>query len=182
MQRKIFIGVALDPAVKKRLMQKIQKWKDLPIRWSREENLHLNLITLGHIDDDIIYDICNKVNKALADVDIFDIDMDEIELSPIADKNAKMVNFSGPENEKLKFVCEKIEKELGIFSHNKKVFRPTIALGRIQQYGWQKLEVVPMVEEKFTVLLPIESIEIFESAIIEGKRKFSSIESCALNV
>jgi len=192
MQRKIFIGVELSPSVKKRLMQKVQKWADLPVRWSREENLHLNLINLGHVEDEIVYEICTKVRKVVEEIDLFDIDMDKIELSPprqasgetgpSTDKNAKSFNFTGPESEKLKFLCEEIEKGLGIFNHSKKRFRPSIVLGRIQQYGWQRMDSIPEVEEKFTVLLPIESVEIFESGIIDGKRKFASIESCSLKI
>ena len=192
MQRKIFIGVELSPSVKKRLMQKVQKWADLPVRWSREENLHLNLINLGHVENEIVYEICTKVRKVVEEIDLFDIDMDKIELSPprqasgetgpSTGKNAKSFNFTGPESEKLKFLCEEIEKGLGIFNHSKKRFRPSIVLGRIQQYGWQRMDSIPEVEEKFTVLLPIESVEIFESGIIDGKRKFASIESCVLKI
>lgn len=182
MQRKIFIGIELSGAVKKRLMQKVEKWKDLPVRWSREENLHLNLINLGHVEDEIVYEICAKVSKVTEEMDLFDIDMDKIELIPSADKNAKAINFTGGESEKLKFLCEKIEKALGIFNQPKKSFRPSITLGRIQQYGWQKLETIPEVGENFTVLLPIESVEIFESTLIDGKRKFESIESCPLKI
>lgn len=182
MQRKIFIGIELSGAVKKRLMQRIEKWKDLPVRWSREENLHLNLINLGHVEDEIVFEICTKVRKVAEEIDLFDIDMDKIELSPSADKNAKAINFTGPESEKLKILCEEIEKALGIFSHSKKSFRPSITLGRIQQYGWQKLEPTPEVGENFTVLLPIESVEIFESTLIDGKRKFASVESCGLKI
>lgn len=182
MQRKIFIGISLSNELKKRLTQKVQKWEGLPIRWSRVENLHLNLISLGHVEDEIVYDICTKVRKAVEEIDIFDIDMDKIELSPSADKNAKTINFTGKENQKLKELCEKIEKSLGIFNHAKKSFRPSITLGRIQQFGWQKLTAIPEVGESFTVLLPIESVEIFESALIDGKRKFDSIESCGLKI
>jgi len=182
MQRKIFIGIALSGALKKRLMQRVEKWSELPVRWSKEENMHLNLITLGHVEEELIYDICEKVRKTVKDIDVFDIDMNKIELRPTPDKNAKMISFTGEENEKLKIICEEIEKALGIFNQPKKTFRPSIVLGRIQQYGWQKLETIPAVEEDFTVLLPIESIEIFESALIDGKRKFDSIESCPLKM
>ncbi|EKE21753.1 MAG: hypothetical protein ACD_7C00140G0004 [uncultured bacterium] len=182
MQRKIFIGIELSGAVKKRLMQKVEKWKDLPIRWSREENLHLNLINLGHVEDEIVFDICDKVRKVTEEIDLFDIDMDKIELSPTIGEEAKMIVFSGKENEKLKRLCEEIEKALGIFTQPKKVFRPTIILGRLQQYGWQKLDPTPEIGEDFTVLLPIESVEVFESTLIDGKRKFASVESCALKI
>lgn len=182
MQRKIFIGISLSNAVKKRLMQKVEKWKDLPIRWSREENLHLNLITLGHIEDEIVFDVCEKVSRVAGEIDLFDIDLDEITLSPVIGKDAKTVVFIGKENEKLKLLCEEMEKSLGIFSQSKKIFRPNIVLGRVQQYGWQKIDPTPEVRESFTVHLPIESVEIFESAIIDGKRKFTSIESCGLKI
>lgn len=182
MQRKIFIGISLSNAVKKRLMQKVEKWKELPVRWSREENMHLNLINLGHVEDEIVYDICTKVREVTQDVDLFDIDLDNIGLSPTNDINAKSIIFSGKENEKLKFLCEEIEKALGIFGHPKRIFRPSITLGRIQQYGWQKLDPIPEVAENFTVLLPVESVEIFESTLIDGKRKFVSVESCGLKI
>ncbi|MEF3692270.1 MAG: RNA 2',3'-cyclic phosphodiesterase [Candidatus Moraniibacteriota bacterium] len=182
MQRKIFIGVGLSDAVKKRLKQKTQKWAELPIRWSREDNLHLNLINLGHVEDEIVYDICTKVREVTERKDLFDIDLERIGLSPTADRDAKAVVFSGKESENLKLLCEEIEKSLGIFNYSKKVFKPVIVLGRIQQYGWRKLKSVPELEEHFTVLLPIESVEIFESAIIDGQRKFALVESCPLKI
>ena len=80
MQRKIFIGVNLSNELKKRLMQKVSRFKDAPVRWSEGENLHLDLINLGHIEDEILYDVCDKVKKIVENVDVFDIDIDSIEL------------------------------------------------------------------------------------------------------
>lgn len=180
MQRKIFIGISLSNELKKRLSQKTSRFSELPVRWSREDNLHLNLINLGHIEDDILYEICEKVSRAVEEIDVFDIDMESIELSPA--ENPKSVIFTGRESEALKNLCEAIEKELNIFSDHKKSFRPNITLGRIQQFTWSKLAEKPEIKEKFTVLLPIESVEIFESAIIDGKRKFALIESCSLKI
>lgn len=180
MQRKIIIGVDLSSQLKKRLMQRLEKWKGLPVRWSKEENLHLVLLQLGYLEDEIVYDVCNKISKIVDEMEVFDIDLNKIELGPTNDKNAKLVRFSGEESERLRLLCEKIEKELGIFNANKKVFRPNIILGRIQRYGWQKLKEVPEINEKFDVLLPIDRIQVIESALIEGKRKFTPIESCEL--
>ncbi|HFC76787.1 MAG TPA: RNA 2',3'-cyclic phosphodiesterase [Candidatus Moranbacteria bacterium] len=177
MQRKIFIGVDLPNDVKKRLMQKVKKWEKLPIRWSREENIHLTLISLGYVSDDLIFDICEKVKMAVGEMDVFDIDLSRIELGPTQEKDAKIVQFTGKISKELKELSENIEKKLGIFQANKKEFKPHITLGRIQQYGWQKLKSIPNVAEEFSVLLPIESVQIFESAIIDGKRKFSVIDS-----
>ncbi|MFA7466620.1 MAG: RNA 2',3'-cyclic phosphodiesterase [Parcubacteria group bacterium] len=177
MQRKIFIGVSLPGEVKKRLMRKIEKWEDLPIRWSSEENLHLTLAFLGHVDDDLIMGICDGVRDAVSGVDMFDVSLDKIELGPIRDENANLVWFTGEASDDLKRLVENIEKELGIFRSEKKSFRPHITLGRIRKHKWEKLEEKPDIAEDFSVLLPIESVQIFESAEIEGKRKFSVIDS-----
>lgn len=181
MQRKIFVGIDLPKEVKKRLMQKVAKWKDLPVRWSREENLHITLSFLGHVDDELLFDICEKVREAVQNMDAFDIDMDRIELGPEQGKDAKMFWFAGEASDELKNLQEKIEKELGFFHESKKVFRPHITLGRIKQYGWQRLEEIPQIKEEFHVSVPVDSVEVIESLVEEGKRKFVTIESCSLN-
>lgn len=182
MQRKIFIGVDLPHEVKKRLMQKIDKWKGLPIRWSREENFHLTLAFLGHVDDELLGGVCDSVREVVENVEMFDVNLDKIELGPVQDKDAKMVWFTGAASEELKFLSENIEKELGIFQDDKKVFRPHIMLGKIQKYKWQKLKKKPDISEDFSVLLPVESVQIFESIIVDGKRKFEVIDNCELAV
>ncbi|MDH4330880.1 MAG: RNA 2',3'-cyclic phosphodiesterase [Candidatus Moranbacteria bacterium] len=180
MQRKIFIGIDLPQAVKKRLMQKIEKWKDLPVRWSREENLHITLSFLGHVDDEMLSNICEKVCNAVEEIDIFDMDMSKIELGPEGGKDAKMFWFSGEASDELKKLQSSIERELGFFHEDKKVFRPHITLGRIKQYGWQRLKEIPEIQEDFHVSVPVESVEIIESTMLDGKRKFMVIESCPL--
>lgn len=179
MQRKIFIGVDLPIEVKKRLMQKIDKWKELPIRWSREENLHLTLEFLGHVDDELIGGICESVKEAAQSSEMFDVDLNRIELGPNQD-DPRVVWFTGIASEELKELSENIEKELGIFQADKKIFRPHITLGRIQKHKWQKLDKKPDVSEDFSVFLPVESVQIFESVEIDGKRKFEVIDSFEL--
>jgi 2'-5' RNA ligase len=182
MQRKIFIGVDLPAEVKKRLMQKMDKWKDMPIRWSKEENLHLTLAFLGHVDDELIYGICEGVREAAQEKEMFDVELSRIEIGPTQDEDAKLVRFSGEASEELKELVESIEIELGIFQGGKKIFKPHVTLGRVQKYNWQKLKKTPDISDDFSVLLPVESVQVFESAIVEGKRKFSVIDNCELSI
>ncbi|MFC1638296.1 RNA 2',3'-cyclic phosphodiesterase [Patescibacteria group bacterium] len=181
MQRKIFIGIDLPGKVKKRLMQKIEKYQDLPVRWSAEENLHITLVFLGHVDDDLLPEVCENVQRAVGDVDIFDIDFNRIELGPGPGAEAKMVWVSGEASEELKDLQEKIEKELGVFGREKKAFRPHITLGRIKQFGWSELDEFPEINEEYLLGIPVENVDIIESTVIDGKRKFMVIESCPMN-
>ncbi len=111
---------------------------------------------------------------------MFDVELNKIELGPTQDEDARLVWFTGAASKELKFLSENIEKELGIFMDSKKIFRPHITLGRIQKYNWQKLKEKPDVSEDFSVLLPVESVQVFESTILDGKRKFSVIDNCEL--
>ncbi len=181
MQRKISVGIELSPAVKKRLMQKIDKWKDLPIRWSAENNLHLVLVSIGYVDDELLPGICESVRMAVENIKSFDIDLSKIELGPKGEKDAKLVWFSGSASGKLKELEESIIKELGFFQQEKKEFKPHIILGRIRKFGWQKLEKTPDISEEFRVLLPIENVAVLESTLVNGKRKFLVVESCPLD-
>lgn len=180
MQRKIFIGIDLPPMIKRRLMQKIEKWQEFPVRWSREKNLHITLSFLGYVDDELLVDICEEVGMACVNFNAFDIDLDIIKLGPKQEDVPKMFWVTGKPNKELKRLQENIEKELGIFQAEKKKFCPHITLGRIRKFKWQELNEIPQINEEFKISVPIDNVEIFESRLENGKRKFAVIESCSL--
>ena len=177
MQRKIFIGIDLPLMIKKRLMQRIEKWQELPVRWSSEENLHITLSFLGYVDDELLLEICEKIRKACENFSAFDVNLDRIELGPGRGSIPKMFWAIGKPSKKLKKFQKGIEKELGIFQKEKKEFCPHITLGRIKKFKWQELSKTPLIGEDFKISVPIESAEIIESRLEGGKRKFAVIES-----
>lgn len=180
MQRKIFIGVDLPEQAKKRLAKAMEKWQDLPVKWSYPENLHLTVLFLGHIEDEMVAAVCEKVKEACRKLPAFDINLEQILLGPEDDKRAKMFWLTGEPSEKLKSLREDIEKELDVFQSEKKVFRPHITLGRIRKNKWEQLAEIPRVDEKFSFSLPVESVRVFESVSVKGKRKFLVLETCSL--
>lgn len=179
MQRRIFIGIDLPQKVKKRLYQRIEKWQELPVKWSREENFHITLSFLGYLYDDVILDVCNKVRNVSNNSDSFDINLEQIELGPDLE-NPNMVWLIGEANENLKHLQENLEKELGIFQSEKKAFRPHMTLGRIRKTKWEALPEKPIISEKFSVSIPVENIEVLESRFEDGKRKYIVLENCPL--
>jgi len=152
----------------------------LPVKWSLEENFHITLLFLGYLYDDVIFDICRKVRSVSDNFDSFDINLEQIELGPSLE-NPKMVWLTGVANENLKQLQENLEKELGIFQSEKKAFRPHATLGRIRKTKWEALPEKPEINEKFSVSIPVKSIQVLESRFEDGKRKYIVLENCPLN-
>jgi RNA 2',3'-cyclic 3'-phosphodiesterase len=179
MQRRIFIGISLPDDVKKRLNQRIGKWKELPIMWSLPENLHLTLSFLGFVDDESLADICLAVKEATQNLESFDIDFEGMALKPDAE-NPKMIWLFGGANEELRKLQTEIEKSLDIFVSEKKEFKPHINLGKIDRAKWKALPEKPKIEEKYKVSIPVESVDVFESTIEKGRTRYTVLESCEL--
>ncbi|MCX6765883.1 MAG: RNA 2',3'-cyclic phosphodiesterase [Candidatus Moranbacteria bacterium] len=178
-QRRVFIGINLPNQVKKRLAQKIEKWRDLPVRWTLEENLHITLAFLGYIEDSVLPDVCSAVREASCQFHGFDLELSKITFGPNVNQ-IRMVWAVGEPNEELKLIQEEIEKRLKIFEREKREFRPHVTLGRIRKEKWARLPETPAIDEKINLLVPVESIEILESVMEEGKRKYLLLESCPL--
>lgn len=181
MQRKIFIGVEISPKIKNRLSKIIlEKWENLPVSWSREENFHITLNLLGHVKDEMITEICEKVKNACENIEAFDIEFEKIMLAPDIESPRVFWLIGKPSNE-LKNIYELIEKKLGIFVSEKKEFRPHVILGRIKKEKWSALNEKPEINEKFLANFIVDNVVVFESKNENGKRKFIPLENCPLN-
>jgi 2'-5' RNA ligase len=179
MKRKIFISINLAGRIRRRLIKSCEKWQNLPVKWTKEENLHIELFFLGYIDNDVVADACQKVREAVEDIELFDLEFEKIVLAPSVEKPQEFC-VVGKASEKLKALCETIEKELGIFVAPKKVFSPHITLGKIRKEKWEELDPRPLVEEKASFAVGVEAVDIMASHFGEGKNNFVLIESCAL--
>jgi 2'-5' RNA ligase len=179
MKRKIFISINIPEKVKRRLAKAVEKWQELPVKWTKEANLHITLLFLGYVDEETLLEICQKVRDVAEKEDIFDIELDRIELFPSA-TDPKMVALTGPANDDLLKINEKIEKELNIFTSAKKTFRPHITLGRGRKYKWEALESKPSISENFPLVITAESIDVMASDFGDGNSEYTIIESCPL--
>ena len=179
MYKRIFISISIPEQIKKRLLLTTEKWKDLPIKWARKANLHITLAFLGFINEEIIPEICEKIQKICEKENIFDIEFNQIELFPSAD-NPKLVALTGKPNEELKNLVNSIEKELNISNTPKKSFRPHITLGRGRKYKWEALENKPSIKEKFPLILTVGNVEIVSSELDESGSNYIVLGSYPL--
>jgi len=179
MESKIFISINIPQKAKKRLRETMQKWQDLPIKLVKEANLHITLVFLGLIDDEIFIKISEKVRQVCEKTEGFDIKFDQITLFP-SKTEPKLVALTGILSEELKNLVNAIEIELGISNAPKKSFRPHITLGRIQKHKWGALKNKPNIQEQFIFPVAVESIEIMSSQLDEDKINYTVLESYPL--
>ncbi|PIP28389.1 MAG: RNA 2',3'-cyclic phosphodiesterase [Candidatus Moranbacteria bacterium CG23_combo_of_CG06-09_8_20_14_all_35_22] len=179
MKSRIFISFNIPEKAKKGLLLVTEKWRDLPVKWIRENNLHITLVFLGLVSEEAILEICEKTRAICEKENIFDIEFDQIELFPLKEE-PKIIALTGKPSEELKNLVNNIEKGLGISNTPKKSFRAHITLGRIRKYKWEALESKPEILEKFPLNLSIESVEIISSELNENGSNYLTLESCPL--
>jgi len=173
MQRKIFIGIDLDKHVKNMLVKSVRKWHNLPIKWHKEESLHISLIPIGWVNEDDIFDISSAIEVATNETDNLNIEFDKIVTISKKDSNdpkdAQLVRLEGKDSEGLKILFEKLEGELGLPVVKKKHFKPLVTLGRMRAKKWQELEKYPNINVDFPVIMNVFNVTLFETVQIDGK-------------
>ena len=186
MKRKLFIGIDLDPSLKKMLAKNIDQWRDLPIRWHPEGGLHLPLLYLGHVQEDLMDDVMERARVASRAIEAFDIQFERIELGykdakTVHDtKDAKLVWLTGEVSEELKDLRQDLEEVFDMFVREKKAYRPHVALGRMRMKKWQELEVCPEISQEVNVALDVSYITLFESVRVDDKITFEVISEFEL--
>jgi len=176
-KKKIFIEITVPGALRKRLVQKYSQWQHMPVKWMKEESLHLTISFIGYVDESVIPDICRKINEAVNNFEAFEITFNNIELGPDAN-NPKTIWLSGEPSLELGKLNEVIEQALGMRPQKHKEYRPHITLGRIRKLRWDELSEKPNLNEKFNVTITVDSVSVMESK--GGGAEYVSLEECAL--
>jgi 2'-5' RNA ligase len=180
MKRKIYISINLPKRTRKSLARVMERWEGLPIKWTKEDNLHLSLLFLGFVDDDTSLEVCQKLTALCEQEEMFDILLNTIKLSP-SPEDAKRVVLTGEPSEELRLLMEHIEKELGIFTSAKKEFRPHILLGKVRKKQWDELPEKPEVKRDFPLMVGVESVDVMASDFESEEGEYVIVESCPLN-
>lgn len=176
-KKKIFIEISLPKEIKKRLIQKTRQWSDLPIKWVKENNLHMTISFIGYVDESIIPEICQKVNKAVNNFESFEIAFNKIELGPDTE-NPKIIWLNGEPSIELGRLNEAVEEVLGMHPQEHKQFCPHVTLGRIRKIKWDELPEKPVINEKVNLAMTVDFVFVVESK--GGENEYNVLEECAL--
>ncbi len=176
-RHRVFIAINLPEKVKKRLTDYQERWLELPVRWTKEDNLHITLFFLGNLIDEEIVDACKIVREIASKHSSFSINLNKICYGPVGKIPPKMIWAIGEKTEE--FVS--LRKDMG-FKSEKGGFSPHITLGRIRAFEWKRIEPEerPQVEEDINFNFEVNSIEVMESVLKRGGPEYTILESSSL--
>lgn len=164
MKHRIFIAINLPEDIKKRLTFYQEKWSELPIKWTKRDNLHITLEFLGYIAKEELLEICQNTRKLASKYKPFTITLNKVCYGPLKKVPPKMIWVMG----------EKI-KEFNLLPH--------ITLGRIKTWEFKQIEPEerPEINEEINLNFEINSIEIMESVLKRGGSEYTILQSIPLS-
>jgi len=187
MRHRIFIAINFPEDIKKELSSFQKKWPELPIRWTKPENLHITLAFLGYISDEELVEILRITKEVAQRHRPFSINLTKICYGP-PKKPPRMVWVEGEKSKDLANLQIDLEKSLTSsedikFSPEERSFTLHITLGRIKQWEFRQIEPEerPDVEENISLSFEVNSIEVMESQLKRGGAEYTILESIPLS-
>ena len=176
-KKKIYIEIQIPSQVRRRLAKKIELWSELPVKWGKEDNLHLSVSFVGYVDESVTPEICAKVSEAVESLESFDLELNRIVLSPDIN-DPRLVDLSGKPSAELGKLHATVQEALGMKTEQYKHFSPKITLGKIRKEKWAKLSEKPLIDEKVQIIVPVDYVSVMESK--GGGAEYISLEDCPL--
>ncbi len=180
---RLFVAINIPPEIQKTLHRATEKWRELPIRWVREEHIHVTLLFIGTVDDEALARIASVLPMATEGMEPFDISFQRISIGPDP-KRPRMVWAEGEASAELtalqrkvrecvfpegRYIQEADETEYPISNiksptTDEKPFKLHVTLGRMIPFRWKQLGTgAPQIEKSLDVSFPVNSIELMES-------------------
>ncbi len=184
-KHRIFVAINLPDRIKKKLLNFQREWAHLPVRWTREANLHITLVFIGYVDNQELLEICQLARQVVQKHQVFEIKLKRILLGP-PNRPPRMIWLEGEENlflARLKNDLEKVLFKSPNISFNcleNRPFRVHITLARIRQGEWRELSPSPRIEKEISLVFPVDSVEIMESYLSRRGPDYVVLESIPL--
>lgn len=187
MKHRIFIAINLPEDVKKKLVEHEDKWPELPVRWTKKENLHITLMFLGYLTEEELMEVVNVTKEVALRHASFSINLKKIIYGPPKKMPPRMVWIEGEKSEELGKLQADLEGSLlgssvkGLESENRP-YTPHITLGRIKTWEFRKMEVEerPEINEEINLGFKVNSVEVMESQLRRGGPEYTVLESWEL--
>jgi len=183
-KRRVFIAINFPESFKKSIVAFQDKWRHLPVRWIKRENLHLTLIPPSYLTDDEIGRLAEALKEAAGQAAPFDVQFDRFDYGPPG-KPARMIWLFGKPNKNLLALKDLLERAIidsGIpFRQESRPFKyPHVTIARMNEFDWRKLESKPAIAQPLKAVLTVTNIDIMESELKRTGAEYALLESVPL--
>lgn len=169
--RRLFVGIDLSERLKKRLSTLVSDWEDYPVIPTRQGNFHITLIFLGFVGEEMISRITESLQIAAESHESFDLSFTAIEPQPDAER-PNMIWLTGEPSDELRDLRNTVIEELEYLSPESKTYRPHITMAKVRRGRWDLLPEKPSFEKKLHLAESVDTITLFESTELDGKRAY----------
>lgn len=175
MKKKLFIAINPPENVKRKLFLLKEKFFDLPVKWTKEENIHITLFFIGSVlekEEDKFTTILGNISK---NSDAFNLTINNISYAPLESKRPRMIWANIQISDSLISLRKKIHKESN-------EFHPHLTLAKINLWEFNKIdsEEILIIDEEIDIHFKVNSIELMESKIIRGNVEYKILKSFKL--
>jgi 2'-5' RNA ligase len=177
--RRLFIGLPLSDALRKRLVLEMDALPQIALLPIAKDNLQVTLMFLGFVHDEDVPEMCQRVGEVAQRVEPFELSFTAIKLVESAE-NPKMITLVGEPSDGLRLLREEMEKAFSAFVTERKSYSPTVTVAKIKKNKWLALDPQPTLKEKLSILEMIDTVVVYESLSLEGKRRYEPIDTFPL--
>ncbi len=182
--RRTFVAVNLPEKAKKTIIEATGEWRNWPVRWTFERDIHLTLEFLGDTAIDEIALIGQKISEVAARTEPFNLIFDRFVFGPkdfTEKENPRMIWLEGPENENLVQLQNNLTATLGTGGEKRRKYRPHITIGRIKP--GTDFKIFPRsLDIKIVISFVVKSMEFMESELTQDGRKYTILLSAPFGI
>lgn len=183
LKKRIFVGIELDEIAKKNLTN-TQRSIDRefleinPIKWTKEENLHITLFFIGYVYYNDLSEIIISIEEAIKNFKPFRTNFKKINYFPEKEYSKKMIWVFGERDKNLEGLHQEIKKVILGTQKESQPFYPHITLGRISSFEFTKInpDELPQIENTIDLQINVKTITIFESELKKGGAQYTAIK------
>ncbi len=167
---RIFIAINLPEEIKKKLVEWQEVHKNMDVRWTKKDSLHITLYFIGWVEDGKVEEVKRVLREISKNYNSFDLYLNEIAIGP-DEKNPRMIWANGPITEELKKLSKEITETIEKIIDRKEMlpFKNHITLAR--KHG----RIKPFTEE-IDLKFRVESFELMESKLLQDGAEYGVIE------
>lgn len=176
MKHRIFIAINLPKEIKEELLSCQKKFRNLPVRWTKPENLHITLVFIGYTSQEEIERILKVAQETALKFSPFLIELNRICLGPTPER-ARMIWTEGKISRDLINLDKKLKEELAkekISFDGKYPLKVHITLARARG---NELRGIKIDERLNGLSFEVKSIDVMESELFKSGAEYKILKN-----